>query len=370
MRHIAILLPGVAHLGGVARQALTTARVLKQRGWRVSIVVLTGSGGQFAQKLSDDGIAFFTLNMHRAVFDLNGWKQFRKWLREQRPDVVHALEPEAAIVARTSRLLVPIPLQLDTLQAPMASGELARITFHLTSRIPDCVTAVSKGVATLYVDAGLVSKDRLFVLPHGLDLDYWSPDPSGSSEIRQKLGLGHEFVWIATEPLEPIKDYATLLKAFSTIPATSHLLLAGDGTLAEPLKQASGQLGIDSRVHFLGWIDDLRPYLRAADAFVLSSRWEGLPMSLLEASACGLPSAVTDIPGNSDIITHGLTGVLVPPANPDALAAGMNRLMEMEPGERAEMGRQARQTVVERFSLDHVMDQWISLYNGLLGEAK
>jgi glycosyltransferase involved in cell wall biosynthesis len=102
--------------------------------------------------------------------------------------------------------------------------------------------------------------------------------------------------------------------------------------------------------------------MRAADGFVLSSLWEGLPMGLLEAGACGLPAVATNVPGTSEVIVDGQTGLLATAGNATGLASAMNRLMRMPPEERNAMGDRARQLVTERYSLDQVLDRWEALY--------
>ena len=369
MRHLVLLLPGIDRIGGAERQALLIASSMKQKGWRVTVVALTGSGGQTATALQQNGIEFLSLHMRKGVLDPRGWLRFRAWLRERRPDVLHAHLPHATWVARGSRLLASIPLQLDTLHTPATGNTLRKLAYRLTASISDCVTAVSQGVAKSYLDAGLIRQDRLFVIPNGLDTAYWSPGSDNRSRIRSELGISDEFLWVTTGRLEAVKDHASLLKAFTSLGDTAHLVLMGDGSLAEPLKRAAQRLGVDHRVHFLGFIDDPRPYLQAADGFALPSLWEGMPMALLEACASGLPSVASDVRGNNEVLTHAVTGLLVPPADPSALAAGMLRLMQMQHEERMEMARQARESVIERYDLDRVMDQWLSLYTGLLGAA-
>ncbi len=369
MRHIAILLPGIDRIGGAERQALIAANALMQRGWRVTLIALTGTGGEAAAQLRQDGIGFLSLHMRKGVLDPRGWLQLRKWLRENRPDVLHAHLPHASWMARGSRILAPVPLQLDTLHTPAAGGSIQQWCYRLTGFIPDCVTAVTQSVANTYTAARLILSDRLFVIPNGIDTNAWTPDASARLQIRQQLGLGDEFLWVATGRLEPVKDHATLLRAFASLPSHAHLALLGDGSLAAPLKRAAERLGIDQRTYFTGFLEDPRPWLQAADGFVLASRWEGLPMALLEAASCGLPSVVSDVPGNNEVISHSVNGILVPPTNPDALTAGMARLMDMYPEERAIMGKEARESIIARYHLDRVMDQWIALYTGLLGDG-
>jgi glycosyltransferase involved in cell wall biosynthesis len=125
-------------------------------------------------------------------------------------------------------------------------------------------------------------------------------------------------------------------------------------------------LGLESRVRFLGFTADVRAWMQAADGFVLSSRLEGLPMSLLEAGACALPVAATDVPGTRDVILDGQNGLLAEAGSARALGQAMMRLMESPLEERSAMGERARQHVLDHFSLDAVLNQWETLYDDLL----
>ena len=109
--------------------------------------------------------------------------------------------------------------------------------------------------------------------------------------------------------------------------------------------------------------------MRAADGFVLSSRWEGLPVGLLEAGACALPSIATDVPGSREVIVCGLTGRLAPSGAPAALAETMTAMMDSSPHERSNMGNLARLYVTEHFSLDAMLDRWERLYRNLLARS-
>jgi glycosyltransferase involved in cell wall biosynthesis len=121
-------------------------------------------------------------------------------------------------------------------------------------------------------------------------------------------------------------------------------------------------------VLFLGFQTDIRRWMQAADGFVLASRWEGLPMGLLEAAACALPTIATDVAGTREVIVDGQTGWLVPAGDASALGDAMNRMMRTPSEERRAIGERARQQVIERFSLEAVLDQWETLYLNLLGQ--
>jgi glycosyltransferase involved in cell wall biosynthesis len=143
-------------------------------------------------------------------------------------------------------------------------------------------------------------------------------------------------------------------------------VIAGAGPSEQALRQQATALGIESRVRFLGVEPNVRRWMQIADGFVLSSRWEGLPMALLEAAACGLPAIATDVPGTREVIEQGRTGWLTPAGDPAALAESMTGMMRTPADVRATMGRQARQFVLDHFSLEAVLDRWEALYRQLL----
>jgi glycosyltransferase involved in cell wall biosynthesis len=111
-------------------------------------------------------------------------------------------------------------------------------------------------------------------------------------------------------------------------------------------------------VAFLGKRTDVTSLLRSADAFVLPSVWEGLPNALIEALAAGLPAVATDVGGTPEVLSHGETGFLVPPENPDDLAAAMLRMMDMSESERRAMGDRGRRRILRTFAMESMIDQW------------
>ena len=159
-----------------------------------------------------------------------------------------------------------------------------------------------------------------------------------------------------------------MLKAFARVvrehPETM-LLIVGDGPLRSSMEALAQELGL-GRVRFLGIRRDVPELMNAADAYVMSSAWEGMANVLLEASATGLPIVVTDVGGNREVVVDGKTGFLVPPKDPEALAQAMLRLMALPKEERARMGRAARQYIETYYSLDKVVEQWEELYHKLL----
>jgi len=175
------------------------------------------------------------------------------------------------------------------------------------------------------------------------------------------------FLWLAVGRLEVQKDYPTLLRAFAQLDRSgSALWVAGEGSLRADLESLSRSLHLADRVRFLGQRGDIPALMNAADAFVLSSAWEGFGLVIAEALACKLPVVVTDSGGPREVVDNGRVGFLVPPRDPDALAQAMVRLMDLPEAERRRMGELGREYVEANYSLDRVVDQWEALYTELL----
>lgn len=366
MNRIALIIPGLDRIGGAERQLILLAKGLRKRGWQVSVVALSGTGGAAATELASHQIQFTSLGMRKGLADPRGWIRFHRWLRRERPDVVHAHLPHASWFARWSRLALPIRVMVDTLHSS-STGTLGRMLgYRCSAWLPDKVTAVSHAVAGTHLAAAMVGEDKLIVLPNGVDVEEWRPDPLVRSEVRCELEVNAEFLWFAAGRLDPVKDYPTLLRAMAEVREPARLVIAGAGPLESELRRLSRDLGLESRVRFLGFQPDVRRWMQAADGFVLSSRLEGLPMSLLEAAACAVPAVATNVPGTREAILDGQTGCLASAGSAHALRDGMSLMMQTPPQERRAMGERARQFVIENFSLDAVLDQWETLYSDLL----
>jgi len=172
---------------------------------------------------------------------------------------------------------------------------------------------------------------------------------TASSKIIASMGrLGHE------------KGFDLLIEAFAKIVPDSpgwHLAIIGEGPERQNLEDLVARFGIGSRVHFLGRLNSPQEFLRQADLFVMSSRYEGFPNALCEAMSCGLPVVSTDCPsGPREIIRDGVDGVLIPPNSSKELADAMQRLIADE-AERKRLSENSHQ-ILERFSLPSVMSMW------------
>jgi glycosyltransferase involved in cell wall biosynthesis len=201
-------------------------------------------------------------------------------------------------------------------------------------------------------------------------VDQFRNMPADAREsVRRSLGLGREFVWLAVGRFEIQKDYPNMLRAFARVHegvSTAVLLLAGRGSLQAETEALARELGLAASVRFLGVRNDIPELLNAADGYVMSSAWEGMPMVLLEAAAAGLPIVATGVGGNHEVVWEGESGFLVPPRDADALALAMRRLMELPEVQRRDMGERGREHVQSQYGLKRTVGCWESLYYEVL----
>ena len=177
------------------------------------------------------------------------------------------------------------------------------------------------------------------------------------------MGLGQDFVWLAIGRLVAQKDYPNLLRATKKLPGEAwRLLIVGQGDLESSLRSLAAELGIHNKVRFVPAQEDVLSFYACADSFVMSSEFEGMSAALQEAISMALPCVVTDVGANSDLVLDRITGYVVPPADPDALADAMEALMSATHAEREEIGRKARAFAIANYEFRIVARKWNELY--------
>ena len=210
------------------------------------------------------------------------------------------------------------------------------------------------------------------LIPNGIPTDEYTPDPNKRAQWRQAHGIEtHATILTHVGRFAPPKNHALLIEAFARVRTSAplYLLLVGGGELENTVREQVAALGLESRVCFLGIRADVADILRASDAFVLSSRWEGNPMSVMEAMAAGLPVVSTAVGGVPELVRDGETGLLVPSEDTGALAQAIQALVD-NPARRQAMGVAARQHAVASFDIRHTVRGYEQLYEALLNKNK
>ncbi len=362
MIRLAYLIPTLDEIGGAERQLLLLAKAFAARGWQVSVIALSGYGAGAAEELRAADVSFYSLHMRKAWVDPLGWIRYLTWHAANKPDIVHAHLPHATFFARFVRLIAPVRVLIDTVHTIHTGTRPRRFLLRFTRSFPNQITCVASSVADAYNAAGLLPGDRMSILPNAIDtasLPSSRPIPENTP---------YPFLWIAVGRLAAVKDYPTLLRAFAQLPGEPRLTIAGAGSDQALLAELASTLGIEDRVHFAGFVADIWPLLAASDAFVLSSLWEGLPVSILEACAAGLPVVATQTEGAREALSMCNPSWLVPVGDHAALASAMSEVMTLTPSERRELDLSYRRAALEHYSLPIVANRWAVLYTRLLEE--
>jgi glycosyltransferase involved in cell wall biosynthesis len=239
-----------------------------------------------------------------------------------------------------------------------------RIAYRLLAGFPDAVFAVSEQVRRYSIDVDRIDPARVQTIYNGLNLADW-----GSIETRSNFQGATRIVTVGN--IRRVKGHDILIKAAAAIvPKSPNVSFSIAGDVLEPdyfaeLEQLVHDLGLSNHFHFAGGIADLRPYLARADIFVLPSRSEGFSNSIVEAMAASLPVVATDVGGNAEAVMDGVTGFIVPPEDPTALATAIVHLLS-DPLQAEAMGEAGRSRASQTFTTEAMMGKIVAAYRSLL----
>ena len=351
-------------MGGADQQILTLARAMRARNHQVRIVALAPLG-QMGLEAQREGIPTESIELRRGIGDIPRIARLVRMIRAWRPDVLHSHLVHANLLARALRPFSRVPALISTIHSINDGGRIRMAAYRLTSGVVDRVTLISRLAADHYLAIGAVPHRLLQIVPNAVDTDRFRHLPQARMAVRRELGLDREFVWLAVGRFEEAKDYPTMIAAFTRLATDnpgSRLLLVGKGSRQDQVEQLVRAAGLEERVRFLGVRRDVPEIMSAADGYLLSSAWEGMPVVLLEAASVGLPVVATRVGGVAEVVEDGATGFLVPPADPEALANAMSRIQTLAPEARAAMSARARSLVEQQYGTARVMEMWEQLY--------
>jgi glycosyltransferase involved in cell wall biosynthesis len=348
--------------GGMERVLHSLARHLPRHGFEVHIVVLQYLG-RFAEEL--EGMVTFHQVAPMGRLSLIHPGNLITALRGIAPDVVHS---HSGVWLKASRAahVAGVPVMVHTEHGRPDPVPLAdRCIDNIASRMTDRVIAVSEPLAKVLQAQVVHDPATVVVIRNGVDTERLQ-QPVDRARLRAELGIPVDALVVGSiGRLEPVKNYPLALRALALLDLPARLVFAGDGSQREHLESEANRLGVADRVHFLGWRDDAERLYPAFDIFTLSSTSEGTSISLLEAMSSGVCPVVTDVGGNRAVLGPELEQLLVPSDDDEALAAKWREYFS-DPAQRSALARQAQVRVEEAFSLEHMVDEHISLYRRLL----
>jgi glycosyltransferase involved in cell wall biosynthesis len=349
-------------MGGIEKQVLFLAQHLPEQG--VSVAVACPPGGPLIDQLRKAGATLYPVRM-AGKFDISSAIEVARILRSGKFDLIHTHQERTLWFAMTAKSLaqVKVPIiqtehnrTIDRMLTPRKVREMRSSTLRVHRMLSKYVAgfiAVSVAVKQFLIKYEGIPAKKIEVIPIAIDLSAFGDQTHSRDEIRRSLNLPLGSPVIANlSKLSPQKDHKTFLKAakevLSRVP-DAHFLVIGQGEERSQLESLVSELEINRQVHLLGWVPNAAEVLAAADVFVLSSLWEGLPAAPIEAMAMGLPVVATAVSGTPELVTHGETGFLCSPSNPLSMADFICQLIS-DKNLRISMGRLGRKHAHESFS--------------------
>jgi glycosyltransferase involved in cell wall biosynthesis len=373
-----VLCVNSVEMGGVEEHVRQLGTGLTERSALVTAIVPEDPAiDPLARAVETVGIAVERLTLAQDMFSWSGVRRLVRMvrlLRAFRADILHLHLVGfnggrwVLLAARLAR----VPTIVCTIHIAPRDRQSWRIRLDrsILSRFIDGYIAVSRASRERLVHYLGLSPRKVVVVPNAVELRrFAAPAEPRRRAVRVECGIPADAPVIGVlARLSSQKGLTHLVSAAPAIVAAfpqAHLLLVGDGPLREDLVAQARSLGVDHRIHFVGYRANTVDFLRAMDLFVLPSLYEGMPLSILEAMGAALPVVATAVDGTPEAVVDGETGYLVPPADPTALAVAVNRLL----GDRdlaARMGRNGRARAQEHFSETALLDRLGLVYRAAL----
>jgi len=341
--------------------ALDLVTYLDKNLFETFFICLYPSNGGLYEKLAlERNIPIIYLNK-KPGFDLNTFKDLRNKLSELKPDIIHT-HLQASIYTvpwvifnKRTRWIHTIHNEASK-ELPTIHSRIMKFFYKKNIAVPIAISEIiRKSISAFY---GMSEKD-IPLIHNGIDTEMFTPEQSESKE---------RITFCCVARFSYQKNHKLLLEAFhiahKNIPNVS-LLLVGDGELRSEIENQINSYGITDRVQMIGNTNDVLSWLRSSDVFVLSSNYEGLPLSILEAMSAGLPIIATEVGGIPDIITNGQEGILISPGNAGEIANAMEE-MAKDTQLRIQMKSNAR-TKAQKFDVRRMADLYGVIYRNKMG---
>jgi glycosyltransferase involved in cell wall biosynthesis len=361
-------------VGGAEWMAAHLAVHLPAEQFRRGVVSLHGArGSPIEEYLAHHGVPVYYINKRRG-FDPTTWLRLYRLLRTLQPTIVHTHQTVGRYVypaCWAARQTIVVHTVHNIALGEIASRFWRRFQGWAYRRGVLPVSIAQEVTRTFIEEYGRAPAAEI---PNAIPTELYTPDTTRCAEWRSQHEVPQDaLVFTCVAGLRPQKNHRLLLQAFAQAAPQlpdALLLLVGppdrlDPAYAESLQRLAQELGLGQRVRFLGSCSDVPDILRASDVFVLSSDYEGNPLSVLEAMAAGLPVVSTAVGGVPELVQHGATGLLVPAGDARALAEAITQLGR-DADQRAAMGHAARQTALERFDVRAMSRAYAALYQQLL----
>ena len=356
------------HLGGAQEVVLNLATCGSSR-FQHEVATMHGHG-IYWDRLQDAGVKVHSLSPHKhlplylatlpALFLAN------------RPDILHCHLIPSNIIAKPLGALMGVPLILNhdhTNDPQRIDNKLLLALDKTTNRFAHHIIAVAGACRDFLIQHESIPPEKITLVPNAIDLRRFSPGNADRAESRNKFGLPIDAKVIAgVGRLNPQKNFSLFLDiAAALAPRFPELrfLLAGEGPEESMLREKARTLGLADRIVFAGYVADTRQVYAAADILLMPSRFEGLPMTLLEAMAMGLPVVASKLDGIAEVIEDGREGFLIESNDTHGFVERCAALLE-NPAKSSEFAANARAKIEARFSVERMTSAVEAIYDQFL----
>ncbi|MFQ5795731.1 MAG: GT4 family glycosyltransferase PelF [Candidatus Bipolaricaulia bacterium] len=348
------------------------------------------SDGPYLRSLREAGYAVTPIEIRRRIAPLSNlkslWALYR-FIRRERFEIVHTHTPVASVVGRIAAWLARVPIIIYTAHGFYFHDRMSRwerrlfiwIERIIGRAFTDVILTQSREDHDTALKEGIATDGRVVWIGNGVNVDRLSPRRSPKHHVRQSLGLGTADKTIAfAGRVVREKGIEELVRAMEKVVRAvpeAKLLVVGETLTSDrergvetQLRQTIQRSGLDGKIRFTGFREDIPEILSAVDLFVLPSHREGMPRTILEAMASGLPVVATDIRGCREEVVDGITGLLVPVGDPNALAGAIIRILSDE-SLACRMGEAGRKRVEAEFDERQVLERQVEVYRQLCETA-
>ena len=349
-------------MGGAENLVVNLADKYSEQGHQVAIVYLLGEAIVIPV---DKNIQLYPLDMNSYRDVISAYIKLRRVILDFQPDVVHSHMIHANLLSRIVRLSTHIANLVCTAHNTNEGGKLRMLAYRVTDHLANVSTNVSGEAVARFIEMKATTTGRMLSVPNGIDTVKFKFDLNKRLYYRNEFKDGDKKVIIAVGRFNKQKDYPNLFNAVAILAEKRSdfcVKIVGDGPLRDDLVQLTRELNIERCIQFLGISRDISGLMSASDIFVLSSAFEGFGLVVAEAMACARAIVATDCGGVSEVV--GTAGLLVEVGDSTALANALISQLNKSNKELADLGYQARERIVNNFSLDNTAKEYMKLFKG------
>ncbi|MDP2573132.1 glycosyltransferase [Vibrio penaeicida] len=345
--------------GGAETQLLNLTEALSQKGVECLVVSMVDDELGLLHRFEAKGIPVETLGMKRGKLSILAIFRYYNLLRKHKPDVIHSHMIHANIFSRLFRLFYNAPL-VNTAHNVYEGGKLLESILRRSGFLCDLFTQVSDEGLKRYSERNLLPNGKGFVMENCV----YKPKLIEPIDIRKELGIiDNGFIFICVGRLESVKNHMLLLDAMSN-QENAYCLIVGDGYLRNDIEAKISELKMEHRVFLLGKRDDIYSLMAESNCFIMTSSYEGFPISILEAISSSLPVVSTNV-GDINLVVDDKNGVLVDSGDLVSLKSAISKLITSSPNQLDEMGGQSKKRS-HLYSAEVVAEKWESEYCRLI----